>query len=50
MSKCLDCSAPIDTSLLEENDIVVCAQCGCEYQFKNGELVLLELDGEDYGE
>jgi DNA-directed RNA polymerase subunit RPC12/RpoP len=50
IDKCKDCNAPIDTSLLEENEIVVCSDCGSEYQYKNGELVLLELDGEDFGE
>ena len=48
--KCKDCDCEIATCLLEENELIVCAQCGCEYEYKNRELVLLELDGIDYGE
>lgn len=48
--KCKDCDCEIDTNFLEECELVVCPQCGTEYEYKNGELVLLELDGLDYGE
>jgi uncharacterized paraquat-inducible protein A len=48
--KCKDCECEIDTANLENNEIVACSQCGCEYEWKDGNLVYLELDGEGWGE
>jgi uncharacterized protein YbaR (Trm112 family) len=47
--KCLDCECIIDETG-KEGDIIVCPDCGLEYELRDGILVQLVLDGEDFGE
>jgi DNA-directed RNA polymerase subunit M/transcription elongation factor TFIIS len=49
--KCKDCQALIELpSDIQQGEIVSCSCCGLEYEYKNGNLVELEIEGEDYGE
>jgi DNA-directed RNA polymerase subunit RPC12/RpoP len=48
--KCLDCDTEIDISHLENDEFVACPCCGCEYYFKDGKLIYVELEGEGWGE
>lgn len=51
MSKCVDCGNELDISSLTENEVIVCSQCGAEYEFSTGRIRILVLkDGEDWGE
>jgi predicted RNA-binding Zn-ribbon protein involved in translation (DUF1610 family) len=48
---CGDCESPIELGEdASEGDIFVCPSCGAEYEYKDGELKILELSGEDWGE
>lgn len=50
--KCPDCDEVIDTSSLEDGEIVSCQGCGLEltYNAKTDELIELTIEGEDFGE
>jgi DNA-directed RNA polymerase subunit M/transcription elongation factor TFIIS len=48
---CSECNNPIEIpDNIEENEIILCICCGTEYEYKNKELNILQLDGIDYGE
>ena len=51
MTKCPDCDYDIKIpDDVEPNEIVVCVCCGLELIYKDGFLIPLELEGEDFGE
>jgi hypothetical protein len=48
---CLDCEVEIILPLdIEEGEIVSCQCCGTEYEIRDGQLVYLTQEGEDWGE
>ena len=48
---CPDCGAELSVpSDVVENEVISCSSCGAEYIYKAGNLVELELTGEDWGE
>jgi alpha-aminoadipate/glutamate carrier protein LysW len=50
MYKCPDCETEIILADIEENEIVSCPNCGLELTYKNGKLVSVPIEGEDWGE
>lgn len=49
--KCPDCDGTIDISDdVVEGEIITCHNCGLEFEYKNGELKELTIEGEDWGE
>jgi len=49
--RCNDCGWEISTENLEENEVVECSSCGCDYVYMEGKLIPLVLrDGIDWGE
>jgi predicted RNA-binding Zn-ribbon protein involved in translation (DUF1610 family) len=46
--RCTDCNAVVDIPEdLEENEIVSCPSCGCEYIYRNSIFEQLDLDQQD---
>jgi transcription elongation factor Elf1 len=49
--KCPDCDGCVEVpDDAEEGEIYSCSGCGLELEFKNGELIELTINGEDWGE
>jgi len=48
---CVDCNSEIEVSdNAEESEIFVCPQCGLELEYKEGNLIQLIIENEDFGE
>lgn len=51
--KCPECGYEFKEHELDDyqiGDVVTCPCCGSELELKNGELVVLTFEGEDFGE
>ena len=50
-AKCPECNAIIDVSeIVSPEEIITCWCCGSELIFKDGDLKVLQFEGEDWGE
>ncbi len=48
---CSECKATIQVPEdVIEQEVIACHLCGTEYEYRKGNLLILELDGVDYGE
>jgi alpha-aminoadipate carrier protein LysW len=48
---CTDCSEEFDIPKdIVEGEIIDCPNCGLEYQYRDGKLSPLTIEGEDWGE
>jgi transcription elongation factor Elf1 len=48
---CPDCNEEIDVPIdIQEREVVKCSCCGLEFEYHNGELYEIELEGVDFGE
>jgi hypothetical protein len=51
LHKCPDCNCDIDIPFdAGESEIFVCPDCGLEFEYKNGILIQLSIENEDFGE
>ena len=48
---CPDCNSKVFIPVnVEEGEIVECLCCGLEFEYRNGELYEIVIEGEDWGE
>jgi alpha-aminoadipate carrier protein LysW len=51
MANCKECDKELDIpSDVQEGEVISCSGCGAEHEWKNGEVQILVIVGEDWGE